>query len=319
MAKLIVLIGPQASGKSTYTKTLTDEVVVSSDEIRYKLQEEIHGDPYHYDRSLNGKVFGKYYAEIERNLLDDRVVVADATNVNLRERRRYFNVVNKVRKQGVDVHIHGILFLKDIETLVEHDSKRGERSVGRHEIIRTLKRFRLPNPRVEDWDSLEVIHHVDHDNMDEMWKMMDGFDQETKWHDLTLDKHTYDVMSKMPTKRLQEIALFHDVGKLYTKTYKDDGQAQYIGHAGVSSYIYLCEVKSLALEHIQNALVIERHMTDLHTWKKDKAISELGLEVYYMLHILEAADKPNLPTPIDLKARDYEAHFEDFKEWASAD
>lgn len=312
MAKLTVLIGPPASGKSTYVKNKSN--VVSSDEIRYDLQESECGNRYQYNPSLNKQVFKKFYEKLEESLLKGKDVIADATNINVKDRRGYFMLANKLKKAGVNVEVHGVLFLKDVTSLIEHDAKRGVRSVGEQAIINMLKRFKAPNPNIEMWDKLTVVNSVSHENMDAMWELMTGFDQETKWHDLTLDNHTYEVMGKMPTARLKEIALFHDVGKLYTKTYKDDGQAQYLGHASVSSYIYLCEVKELTKVNLQNAIIIERHMTDLNTWNKVKAIKEMGKEPYYMLHILEAADKPNVPNPIDLDkvAIDYEKEYYEF-------
>lgn len=76
---------------------------------------------------------------------------------------------------------------------------------------------------------------------------MYGFDQQNPYHKKDLFFHTMDVVDnceKDPVLRLA--ALFHDVGKLYTKTVDEKGVAHFYGH-----YEKSCEIAKKALRDLK--------------------------------------------------------------------
>lgn len=145
---LIVLCGLPASGKSTYSKWLTESGVfcaVSTDGIRGELygNENIQGD---------GKtVFGIAHARIEDLGKDGNNVVFDATNTNAKRRKEF---VKKMRPY------FDIIILKwfntPINVCLERNAQR-ERQVP-EEVIRRMAYNFFNKPTIEEgFDIVEEI------------------------------------------------------------------------------------------------------------------------------------------------------------------
>lgn len=89
---LHVPIGLPGSGKSTWARFwCRGTYIVSSDAIR----REMSGGEYRYDKGRNGIVFEDFYRRIERHLVFDGDVVADATNLRVQYRRPLWEIAER--------------------------------------------------------------------------------------------------------------------------------------------------------------------------------------------------------------------------------
>ena len=93
--KVYVMVGIPASGKSSIAKKVAEDnnaVILSSDAIRAELygDESVQGDP--------AEVFGLLYRRAYENLVMNKNVIIDATNVSCKTRR---NIMNKFRNLDV--------------------------------------------------------------------------------------------------------------------------------------------------------------------------------------------------------------------------
>ena len=87
MSKLFMLCGLPASGKSTYAKELSKQEnanLHSSDNMRKIL----FGDENVNDK--NEEVFSMLHKQIKLDLIDNKNVVYDATNINYKRRKDVF-------------------------------------------------------------------------------------------------------------------------------------------------------------------------------------------------------------------------------------
>ena len=149
MNKLFILVGIPASGKSTYAKEiLKDEntIILSSDVLR----EELLGDKS--CQTNNELVFSTLYKRAKEYLNNGKNVVIDATNINMKDRRRTLS-----NFQGMKIERIAIVFATPFEVCYVRDEQR-ERTVGKNVIDKFVQRFEIPMEyegfdRVEVWDA----------------------------------------------------------------------------------------------------------------------------------------------------------------------
>lgn len=297
MGKLIVLCGLSASRKSSYAKTLKDTVIVSSDDIREELS-------YRADQSQNGKVFKIFHSRVDNLLKEGKTVVADATNITMRSRRP---IIAIGKRNHVKIECH--LLLKHIDECVTDDSKR-RYSVGSNVIDKQVKRFEVPFYE-EGFDDIKLIGRKGNypSNFYSWLSVADGYNQHNPHHSLTLGEHCRKVSELFNDyaendliKKYREGVLCHDIGKMYTQTFDDDGVAHYYSHGNVGAYIYITNLYDLyssdidkMTKHIlDNAFVINYHMR-LFTWVEEKTREKyrriFGNEKYTVLTLLHECDK----------------------------
>ncbi len=102
-----------------------------------------------------------------------------------------------------------------------------------------------------------------------------GFDQESRYHSLTVDEHTFEVVQAAADRNyslaVRLAALFHDLGKPYVAWRGSDGRLHYYAKPGVSNRSHEqvgCELAQTALSRLRypNALrsrvlrIIRHHM-----------------------------------------------------------
>lgn len=136
MAKLIVLIGTPASGKSTYAKEHPEMVWISRDEIRNEIvgldRAEQEGRTVSYF-SKEDTVYNIFITAIQKNLSEGKDVIADATHIDNKARAKLFRMLDS---KGIlyDEAI-AIIFLTRPEVCIERNRRRkGWRRVPDHVI-----------------------------------------------------------------------------------------------------------------------------------------------------------------------------------------
>ena len=136
---------------------------------------------------------------------------------------------------------------------------------------------------------------------------MYDFEQDTPFHKLTLDKHSEKVAdefekllnNKYMFERLRDGALYHDIGKVFTKTVGLDGVAHYYNHENVGAYMDLTDAISSNryidnYDLLQNAFLINYHMRPFGATTeraKEKMKNTFGRMNYELLMMFNEADK----------------------------
>lgn len=235
--KLYVLVGLSGSGKSTLAAQLAENdkntIVVSSDAIREELMGKVE------DQSRNNDVFKIFHNRIRENLKKGKNVVADATNITIKSRRAILNIAN-----GTDVDKICILCAKPFE-LCKHDNAQREHPVPDSVLDKQIRRFQIPFYE-EGWDEIKIsTSYVSYQlgSIADVLNKMVGFDQKNPHHNKALHEHGAAVLNQF--MRFTDCdfyvfaALIHDVGKLYTQTFDENGIAHYFGHESVGAYLMM--------------------------------------------------------------------------------
>lgn len=240
--KLFLMVGLSASGKSAIAKGLAEDykaVIVSSDVIR----EEICGNVS--DQSKNEEVFKIFHKRVRKYLHEKRNVIADATNITMKSRRA---IINNVKK--MDVEIVAYIVPKRIEECIRDNIDR-EHSVPEEVIYKQEKRFQIPFLE-EGFDKI-IVHDFGFQSdsklspLEILWDAL-SFEQKNPHHNMTVGYHcefTYKLFSNYSTysKSYEDGfymgARLHDIGKLFTQTFDEDGIAHYYNHHSVGCYYVL--------------------------------------------------------------------------------
>jgi len=240
-AKLIFLVGLSGSGKSAwakdYVKTHAAEWL-SSDRLRLELLGNEN------DQRHNAEVFNELHRRAISFLKEGKTVVYDATGLSGSRRRGFLKQLSRIDCEKIC-----IIFAVPFSTCIERDSQR-ERSVGREVILKQMKQFQVPHEN-EGWDKILLIRE---DNSEKV-RLMDFFSEDIGTsHDCGLHHmETIQGHMKMSSDMAREngepeevvaALLFHDLGKLYTKSFfNSKGEpsevAHYYSHENVSSYLFL--------------------------------------------------------------------------------
>lgn len=288
-----MMIGLPASGKSTVAERICREsnaVLCSSDKIR----EELSGD-----ESIQGNnkvVFDIMHERAQEALKAGRSVVYDATNLSSKRRAATINhTIGKINCRKV-----AYVVLADFKECRRRNNER-KRTVPEAVMDRMLKQFNFPW-WFEGWDEI-VVERTD----DKLYLMQDlliplmNIEHENPHHhNETIGEHLFVVArsKEMNTPFLKNVALLHDVGKGYCKTFTDSKgnpttDAHYYGHDSVSAYMSLMVKDRLPLEKkAKRAVLIQNHMAQFTRDEKGlkKLESNLGFSMFDMLTRLFKAD-----------------------------
>lgn len=213
--KFIMLVGIPGSGKSTHAKNLihtTNGVHLSSDSIRAELygDESTQGNP--------SEVFEIMHKRTLEALANGNNVIYDATNITRKDRA---SIMSKIPKY-VETECH--IVWAPIETCIERDSKR-QRTVGKEVIDRMLKRFQAPYYD-EGFDSIEIFRPDDFYTFGYMCDIgkSNMIPHDNPHHTYPVDKHCIaagNYLMHTGNPELIQAAYQHDIGKGYTKSFKD--------------------------------------------------------------------------------------------------
>lgn len=277
--KLYIMIGISASGKSTIAKQIAERdncIIVSSDAIRGEICEGGVSD-----QSKNEEVFRIFHRRIKENLLKGNNVIADATNITIKSRKAIFDAVRKI-----DCYKIGYLVVKNIKDCIK-DNKNSDRVAVPDEVIyRQVGKFQIPF-REEGYDNI-VIEDLNKDNselflVNDMIRhlQMSKFDQKNPYHNQTLGEHCDFVTEEFRKYNYPNYYNFaarqHDIGKMYTQTFDENGIAHYYGHEGYGTYLLLSDYNSIFRETFYSKdeildmlFLINYHMLPMN-WNTEKA------------------------------------------------
>jgi predicted HD phosphohydrolase len=240
-------------------------------------------------------------------------VVFDATNVSAKHRMGLLGKLPACVERTAMVHVvapHMLLARNKLR----------ERKVPGDVIWRQIRRFEYPTLG-EQFDA--IYPFIDSHNVlgiDQILDSMFKFDQDNPHHRFSLGEHSYRAAEYMATvsknHNLTMAALLHDVGKLYTKTYKNHkGEptegAHYYSHGNVSGYLSQLIKHDLPKEqlkkyplaaHLSQKIINWEYVAKLTNYhmqpyfsKTEKSINRwkrrLGADLWEDLLLLHEADK----------------------------
>ena len=216
------MCGLSGSGKSTIAAQIANEnpntVIVSSDAIR----EELTGN--YEDQEHNEEVFKIFHDRIRKNLENKKNVIADAINLTMKSRRA---IMMKIH--GLKVHKVCVIIPKAFEQC-KIDNQNREHPVPDEVLDKQIRRFQIPFYE-EGFDEI-VFNSLLKNYKPSDIPDMKGFDQKNPHHTMDLFEHCQYASRLFFTKyaypaRFRIGALYHDLGKLSTQTFDEDGIAHY--------------------------------------------------------------------------------------------
>lgn len=283
--ELMVMCGLSGSGKSTWAEREAKQwgyEIVSSDDIRAEL-----GDVN--DQSRNNEVFQIFYQRIKDHLKAGHHVIADATFLTIKERRRILEEV-----KGIKCYKSCTIKALPFEKCLENNRTR-DRQVPEAVIYRQRAKFQVPFEE-EGWDEIIVSRlYYGMNDMDFFVRKMLGFDQKNPHHKNSLLVHSVKAAEEFAKKGYEfGDALLHDYGKLFTQTFDENGVAHYYNHENVGTYELLNDYGRVAYDGKDLLFLTNYHMLPFG-WKTDKAKEKwrriFGDEKFQMLMDFHECDK----------------------------
>lgn len=309
---LFMMVGLPGSGKSLIANSL----IVDDDAFRLKtnvyssdaLRLELYGDEDFQEN--NADLFVELHKRIKADLLKGNNAIYDTTNISKKRRAAFL-----AELKNIPCHKCCVCIMTPYNVCLDFNKAR-ERRVP-DEVIRNMYMNWNPPDYSEGFDEIRVIFN--YGDISERSKYttaylfngeygIDAMSQENDHHALTLGHHCKAAMKyareHYPDNfNLQVAALFHDNGKVFTKTRtnskgEDDGQCHYYQHHCVGAYnalFYLDVLGFPAKEQIYIANLIYFHMHPFNVWKQsEKAMkrcrSQIGEKMFADIEKLHAAD-----------------------------
>ena len=276
--KVYILVGIPGSGKTTFCNQVLKPkrcVILSSDEYRKKL----YGDENVQDNPQ--KVFSRLYSDMNDALSNHKSVAVDATNMSVKDRKTPIAIAKKYKAEVV-----AIFFPCTVKDAVERQGYR-DREVPQYVIEHMVSKFEYPQ-KFEGIDRVEYASFPYHPRFSDdssrinlLLKMV-NFNQDTHHHLHTLGNHCRKLSALFSSDMvLSEAGLWHDIGKMYTKTYwrEKDDDAHYPNHANWSAYYlavhrHILE-KMLCGDDVDEALFyVNQHMHIRDIVKSEKAVEK---------------------------------------------
>lgn len=281
MPKFIMLIGLPAAGKDVWACEHANEntVVCSSDDIRA----ELYGDAAIQEN--HNKVFGIMLSRSREALRGGKDVIYNATNIKHKHRAAILREVKKID----GVVCEAVVIVSPIEVLKERNAAR-ERVVPEYVIDRMARSFQMPVEE-EGFDSIQIVNYgMEFAIRANVFTDLKDFgSQKNPNHSLSLFDHCADASiladQRGYEKSIVDAAFIHDVGKIYTQIFDDQGIAHYHGHAEYGSWLavsmgFSVEVAQLVCYHMKPYAKQEAE-----AWKK-----RLGEELWSKIEQLHECD-----------------------------
>ena len=173
-----------------------------------------------------------------------------------------------------------------------------------------MKQFEIPYYE-EGWNAIKLSNIIGARdsalNYNDLIRKTFAFDQYSKYHNLTLDEH-HKAVEKYITSKSEDLALIeaasiHDIGKIFTQTFKPNKEAQYIAHANVGAYKLISSFMYWIMPEDEQAYIDEALLLDIafyinyhmavrnmNSKNKDKYLTKFGEDKLMNLLLLDEAD-----------------------------
>lgn len=273
----MAMVGPCASGKSTYAQQYAAEdnvEVFSSDAYREKLYGDKH-DQFH-----NDKVFKTLHNDIREALKAGKDCILDATNCTVKSRLSALEAV-----KDIDCVKIASVLTADAEQCIERNSRREEGDrLPDYVVYKYIAAFEPPLPW-EGWDRI-YIQGYDTDfapryqeksveiALSQMW-----VEQKTPHHKYSVRKHCIEAAERFKDKDpiLYSAALFHDIGKALAPwdwTEKpEEGVRHYYHHGNIGAHLMLQNLECFKTEtwdEIYEVLWLITYHMQARDWLKNE-------------------------------------------------
>lgn len=282
---LYIMIGLPGSGKSYFANKLREErrslqrelKILSSDQYR----KDMFGDEN--DQTHNAEVFSALYADMRKYLAEGFDVVVDATNINLKARKRIFSELREAKSSVVK--IVAWVIAPPVEVCRRQNASR-ERVVEDYVIDKFLASFQFPQ-KFEGFDEIWVndfrekeLPTFDADKASEISKEMNAFDQKNPHHIYTVGEHCNKVFELLYERYHKWTPMafagsLHDVGKLFTQKIDEDDVAHYYNHDSVGTYYLASHLELLTGscwdDIFEELFFVNYHMRAHRDFKSPKA------------------------------------------------
>lgn len=302
MLHFIQMIGIPGSGKSSKAEKLAkefDAVLLASD----KILEELFGDAH--NQTDNNMVFSEMFKRTKEALDSEKSVVYDATNINHKRRRALLQQL----RAHYEIIATAIVMATPINMCIERQKER-TRIVDTDVILEMAKSFYLPY-WYEGWDDIQICYPEDDEKYlgdlyrEDLCELMNNtssmyeFNQYSPHHQLSLGSHMYKCYElcckETNDESIREAALLHDIGKIMTQKFEEDGMvAHYLKHHHISAYLSLFERNASESHILRRAVFIQWHMAP-YLWKEQKTFDKyhriFGDMFYNELMMLHKCDK----------------------------
>lgn len=322
MQTTVLMVGLPGSGKSTIAEKMingeieefsnfskSNTMILSSDKFR----EIFLGDEK--DQTNNKLVFGELRKSFISYLNQGYNIIVDATNINMKSRRSYIELTKKynVRKVAYVVNT-------PFDECIKRAENRTLRPINKDIIFEMEKRFQCPQP----FEGLEVVFHnkqISEDDVKKSYALSFSYveavqsemfenmyahmnvPQDNPHHRYTINEHcerTARTFNK-DDENLWLATRLHDVGKIFTRTYDENGVAHYYGHDNVGAYYVCSHIPEIFFNKNKRDILFTIFLINYHMLpfsikeeKTEKKYKELfGEEWYNKLLLLHKADKEN--------------------------
>ena len=260
MQELLVTCGLSGSGKTTYAKWFAETlnyIHISSDDIRAEF-----GDVN--DQSHNNEVFKIFYERIQQNLSLGNNIIADATFLTIKERRRILEIAKQC-----DCQKNIVIIATPINSCLKNNRNRN-RIVPEDVIYKQRNKFQIPFIE-EGWNQIILERKwFAPQNLDYFIRKMIGFNQKNPHHSKSLLLHSIDVAEQLHINGYDYIyGLLHDFGKLFTQSFDKEGIAHYYNHENVGAYEILNLYEEYKHDLLDLVFLVNYHMLPFG-WKTDK-------------------------------------------------
>lgn len=300
--KFIMTVGPSGSGKSTYVESFNSVGydIHSSDALR----EELLGDVN--DQSYNTYIFMQMLDRTIKSLSEGRSVVYDATNLNSKRRTE---LLYRLKKEFPELQTYAMVSITTPENCIGRRAL-SDRPVPAEVIMRQIKSFEVPT-KSEGFDEI-LLNFTEFSEYRRQYCLSLFEKAITMNHDnphhpnSTIYGHSFNVATTIlgncgndleNNEELYRIGMYHDIGKVFTKTFDDKGIAHYFNHEKVSAYLYLLAFGNNTLPNdtiLEEAFVIGNHMKHFSYNNKEQYenwLNRLNERSRYLLRCLTDADE----------------------------
>jgi len=301
MNKLFILVGLQASGKSTYARDKQCEfgsgnypaVIISADDIRLKFPEWTPNQVWSH-------LYGQVNAELKY-----RNVILDNTNVTIKNRKMLLDAVTIPCEKHIK--IMNTPYEECLKRLEERNNSEYPTKIGKEVLDKYIRIFQVPFME-EGWTSIELINKksINVKQVKELQETLNNFDQNNKHHTQTLGVHSEAVLDQL--KLMKEVGdmagtdvffgdtsfltgcVLHDIGKLFVRhpNPKNPEMSSYYNHAEFGAYWKLCNGWSIEEAFWENYHMLL--MSDASDKTKEKLKKQFGEQKFFLLSTLREAD-----------------------------